>query len=114
MACSPACAQASRADGGTNPARVKPHSLIRLSTAGSLGGLFQGMMGKKFVAATAACREPNPITIRSPVTTEAVDFIPRNYHPGSKATKLSAVDKRSRLFHGSSGFFPNDDAASAW
>ena len=28
---------------------VKPHSLIRLSTVGSLGGLFHGMTGKTFV-----------------------------------------------------------------
>jgi hypothetical protein len=30
---------------------VKPQSLIRLSTAGSFGAWFHGMMGKKLVAA---------------------------------------------------------------
>src|SRR4051812_48201915 len=60
MAFKPAFSHASSPDGGTNPARVKPQSLMRLSTAGSFGGLFHGMMGKKFVAAR---RQPELKTV---------------------------------------------------
>src|ERR1051325_750182 len=103
MALRPAAAHASRADGGTKPARVNPHSRIFFKTAGSFGGLFHGMIGKKLVSEVDSAATTLNLTMAATITKSSL--IPRCIIMARKETmemahsplRLSANISRRRL-----------------